>query len=143
MRGRQSREAKDTSCTHTRTASVVLVHRRLGSAGGSYGPTLPNHQLKTTCNSLTSPALAKFAVSYRQILDPTGGLGEVRLDDRADECFQIILLLFEVLSQLLQQLRARWRIGRAEIIHRIDNATTEETTPHAVDRRLRKIGLIG
>ena len=58
------------------------------------------------------------------------------VDDGAHQVAQIEIVRHEILGQRIQQGRIRRRIGRANIVHRIDDALAQEIAPHPVGDRL-------
>ena len=66
------------------------------------------------------------------------GLIGARIGDGAHQLPQIEIVIHEILGQRVEQRRIAGRIGRADIVHRIDDAAPEEVAPHAVDGGLRE-----
>src|SRR5688500_17599052 len=54
----------------------------------------------------------------------------------------VITSLGEFGSERLEQRRVRRRIGWTQIVHRLDQAATEEMLPHAVDNGASEKGII-
>ena len=78
------------------------------------------------------------AVAGVPLVGRDGRLIRPGADDGAHQVAQIEIVRHEILLERVQQRRIRRRIGRANVIHRIDDALAREIAPHPVGDRFRK-----
>ena len=122
--------------------SVTCSARVSGGASGNTGRT----PVASASASINSSALEPPRHGVREILGVVlvplvgrdAGLVGARIGDGAHQLAQVEIVIQEILGQRVEQRRIAGRIGRADIVHRIDDAAAEEVAPHAVDGGFRE-----
>ena len=82
--------------------------------------------------------IVQFIIAIGRI-GPAGKLIGFRRDDRPNQVFQVISMLFKVLCQCFQQIRVSRRIRGAKIIDWMDQPSPKEVRPYPVDSRFGEI----